>query len=350
MDPLSRRAFLGAMAAGATIAAAEPAAAGRPAPRAVSTDVRPEALDDLTVLTALEAATLVRRRGVSPLELVDAHLDRIARFDGTYLAFNAVLAEEAREQARRLERRRPFGLLHGVPIAVKDNFFTAGVPTTANSHIFRDFVPEEDATCVSRLLKAGAIVLGKTQMGPLATTRATTPDGLVTTVNAWTPNTPAYDPGGSSSGSATATAGRMACSSIGTQTGGSITGPSNQQGLTGLKPTMGRTSLRGVIHCRTRATMRARSRATPGTPRSCWWSWPGRIRAIRARSACRRCPISSAPRSAVRACACGRAWASRPATRPATPRWRPPGGRCWIDSPISARGWSRSRCRPSGTS
>ena len=84
-------------------------------------------------------------------------------------------------------------------------------------------------------------------MGPLATTRATTPDGLVTTVNAWTPNTPAYDPGGSSSGSATATAARLACSSIGTQTGGSITSPANQQGLTGLKPTMGRTSLYGII-------------------------------------------------------------------------------------------------------
>ena len=91
------------------------------------------------------------------------------------------------------------------------------------------------------------MILGKTQMGTLATTRATTPDGEVTTVNAWTPDAPAYDPGGSSSGSATATAGRLACSSIGTQTGGSITSPSNQQGLTGLKPTMGRTSLYGVI-------------------------------------------------------------------------------------------------------
>jgi Asp-tRNA(Asn)/Glu-tRNA(Gln) amidotransferase A subunit family amidase len=245
MDALSRRTFLAAMAAGGAIAAAP--AVARPAPRLVDTDVRPEALDDLTELTALEAATLVRRRRVSPVELVDAHLARIERFDRTYLAFNTVLAEQARERARRLERQRPFGPLHGVPIAIKDNYYTAGVPTTANSHIFRDFVPDEDATCVSRLTAAGAIVLGKTQMGPLATTRATTPDGLVTTVNAWTPNTPAYDPGGSSSGSATATAGRMACSSIGTQTGGSITNPSNQQGLTGLKPTMGRTSLRGVI-------------------------------------------------------------------------------------------------------
>jgi Asp-tRNA(Asn)/Glu-tRNA(Gln) amidotransferase A subunit family amidase len=90
-------------------------------------------------------------------------------------------------------------------------------------------------------------VLGKMQMGPLATTRATTPDGVVTTVNAWTPNNPQNSPGGSSSGSATAVAGRLATSSIGTQTGGSITDPSTRQGLTGLKPTVGRASLYGII-------------------------------------------------------------------------------------------------------
>ena len=90
-------------------------------------------------------------------------------------------------------------------------------------------------------------MLGKTQMGPLATTRATTPDGVVTTVNAWTPTNPNIDPGGSSTGTATAVAGRMATSGIGTQTGGSITAPSNAQNLTGLKPTMGRVSLHGII-------------------------------------------------------------------------------------------------------
>ena len=90
-------------------------------------------------------------------------------------------------------------------------------------------------------------MLGKTQMGPLATTRATTPDGVVTTVNAWTPTNPNTDPGGSSTGTATAVAGRMATSGIGTQTGGSITAPSNAQNLTGIKPTMGRVSLHGII-------------------------------------------------------------------------------------------------------
>jgi Asp-tRNA(Asn)/Glu-tRNA(Gln) amidotransferase A subunit family amidase len=108
-------------------------------------------------------------------------------------------------------------------------------------------VPAYDATAVARLKAAGGIVLGKTQMGPLATTRATTPNGVVTTVNAWTPTNPGTDPGGSSTGTATAVAGRMAASGIGTQTGGSITAPSNAQNLTGLKPTMGRVSLYGII-------------------------------------------------------------------------------------------------------
>lgn len=244
---IDRRAFVRSMAAvtaGGAVLAAEAAPARV---RVADVELRDDAPRDLTELTAAEAATLIRRRRISPVELVDAHLERIERFDSTYLAFNLVLAERARARARQLERRRPTGPLHGVPIAIKDNFHTAGIRTTANSYIFEAFVPAEDATCVSRLTQAGAIVIGKTQMGPLATTRATTPDGLVTTVNAWTPHTPAYDPGGSSSGSATATAARLACSSIGTQTGGSITNPSNRQALTGLKPTLGRTSLRGII-------------------------------------------------------------------------------------------------------
>ena len=100
---------------------------------------------------------------------------------------------------------------------------------------------------MAKLRPAGAVVIGKTQMGPLATTRATTPNGIVTTVNAWTPTDPAVDPGGSSTGTATAVAGRLATSGTGTQTGGSITSPSNAQNLTGLKPTMGRVSLYGII-------------------------------------------------------------------------------------------------------
>jgi Asp-tRNA(Asn)/Glu-tRNA(Gln) amidotransferase A subunit family amidase len=243
MSDIDRRQFL----AGATAVAGSMLAVEAARPRLSFAAPAPDH-EDLTELTLAQTATAIRRRKLSSEEVVQAHLERIAKFEGTYLAFNTILAEQALARARWLDRsRRPVGALHGVPIVVKDNYWTAGVETTANSYIFEGFVPEEDATCVARLLREGAVILGKTQMGPLATTRATTPDGEVTTVNAWTPNNPAYDPGGSSSGSATATAGRLACSSIGTQTGGSITSPSNQQNLTGLKPTMGRTSLYGII-------------------------------------------------------------------------------------------------------
>ena len=209
--------------------------------------VRPEAVEDPTEATLAEAAALIRDGRLSPVELVEAQLDRIERFDGTYKAWNLVRAEEALARARNLAGRRPRTPLHGIPLAIKDNYYTAGVATTANSYIYQDFVPDYTATVVGRLTGIGGILLGKTQMGPLATTRATTPDGVITTTNAWAPENPAVDPGGSSSGSATAVAGRMATSSLGTQTGGSITSPSNAQALTGLKPTMGRNSLYGIV-------------------------------------------------------------------------------------------------------
>ncbi|GGM21981.1 MULTISPECIES: amidase [Micromonospora] len=208
---------------------------------------RPEAVADPTELTIAEAAWLIRNGKLTPQQLVEAYLARIERYEGTYKAFNLVVAEAAVKAARQAANRPNRGALHGIPLAVKDNYWTAGVRTTASSFLFADFVPPYDATSVAKLTVNGAIVLGKTQMGPLATSRATTPDGVVTTVNAWTPNDISVNPGGSSTGSATAVAGRLATSSTGTQTGGSITGPSNAQNLTGLKPTMGRVSLAGII-------------------------------------------------------------------------------------------------------
>lgn len=205
---------------------------------------------DLTELTLTESAQLMRDRTVSPIDLTQAYLDRVDRWDGDLRAFNTVLADEAIEAARAAESRIVAGArdaLPGVPLAIKDNFYTAGVPTTANSLLFEDFVPAFDATAWARLRAAGAILLGKTQMGPLATTAATTPTGERTTGNAWSPFDRTVSPGGSSSGSATATAGRMAACGTGTQTGGSITNPSGAQGLTGIKPTMGRVSLQGIL-------------------------------------------------------------------------------------------------------
>lgn len=203
--------------------------------------------DEPYELTVAEAASLVRDGRLSPVDLVESFLQRIEAHDDIYRAFNTVLADGARKRARQLEEAPWRGPLHGIPLALKDNFYTAGVPTTANSRIFEDFVPEFDATATRRLEGAGAILLGKTQMGPLATSRATTPEGDYTTYNAWAPHDIEVSPGGSSSGSATATAARMAALATGTQTGGSITRPSDRQGLTGLKPTMGRVSLYGII-------------------------------------------------------------------------------------------------------
>ncbi|WDZ85220.1 amidase [Micromonospora cathayae] len=208
---------------------------------------RPEAVADPTELTIAEAAWLIRAGKLTPEKLVEAYLARISAYEGTYQAFNLVLAEAAVAAARAAAKRPRRGALHGIPLAIKDNYWTAGVRTTANSYLFQDFVPPYDATAVAKLVASGAIVLGKTQMGPLATTRATTPAGVVTTVNAWTPENRSTDPGGSSTGTATAVAGRLATSGTGTQTGGSITAPSNAQNLTGLKPTMGRVSLAGII-------------------------------------------------------------------------------------------------------
>ncbi|GAA2112937.1 amidase [Actinomadura alba] len=230
--------------AGAAPAHADPDPAPLTGPLPGTEDVQ---VGDLTELTLAGAATLIRARRISPVDLVDAHLARVEKHDQIYQAFNTVTADAARKRARALAKERPGSALHGIPLGIKDNYYTRGVATTANSLIFKDFVPEYDATCVSRLTAHGGIVLGKTQMGPLASTRATDPYGLVTTVNAWTPGDPAVNPGGSSTGSATAVAGRLVTSSIGTQTGGSITNPANAQNLTGLKPTLGRTSVYGVI-------------------------------------------------------------------------------------------------------
>lgn len=248
-DFLRRMGALTAAASTGGLAALAPASAGAATPLGA---VRLPDIDriqetDPADLTVAEASALIRRRELGPLELVDACLGRIEALDADLMAFNTVVADEARAAARAASSVAGRGALHGVPLALKDNYYTAGIRTTANSHIFADFVPDFDAEAWRRLRGHGAILLGKTQMGPLATSRATTPDGERTTLNAWAPDDPSVSPGGSSSGSATAVASGMAPVATGTQTGGSITNPSEAQGLTGLKPTMGRVSLRGII-------------------------------------------------------------------------------------------------------
>ena len=115
------------------------------------TKPRPEAVADPTELTISEAAWLIRAGKLTPQQLVEAYLARIEAYDGTYKAFNLVLADAAIQAARDAARKPRRGALHGIPLAIKDNYYTEGVPTTANSYLFQDFVPPFDATSVAKL-------------------------------------------------------------------------------------------------------------------------------------------------------------------------------------------------------
>jgi Asp-tRNA(Asn)/Glu-tRNA(Gln) amidotransferase A subunit family amidase len=210
--------------------------------------IRPEALADFTELTLAEAAAAFRRRLLTPVKLMEAYLARIEKVEPILLAYLF-----RRDPAELLAAARAVRInggatpLAGIATAEKDNFYTKGIPTTAQSPVYADFVPAYDSTVHSRLAAAGAIMIGKAQMGPLASGRARLADGTATTRNAWTPDDIRYSPSGSSGGTATAVAARIATSGTGTQTGGSITGPSGAQNLTGLKPTFGRASLYGIV-------------------------------------------------------------------------------------------------------
>lgn len=193
-------------------------------------------------LTAGEAAAAIREKRCSPVDLVEALLARIDALDSRVKAWALVDREGALAEARRCAEepaRGAFrGLLHGVPFAVKDIFYSAGLRTEAGSRVLAGFVPAYDATTVARLKGAGAILLGK-----LHTTEFATFDPAPTR-NPWNLD---HTPGGSSSGSGAAVAARMVPIALGSQTAGSAIRPASYCGLAGLKPTFGRVSVRGVI-------------------------------------------------------------------------------------------------------
>jgi aspartyl-tRNA(Asn)/glutamyl-tRNA(Gln) amidotransferase subunit A len=202
----------------------------------------------LTDMSLHEASELVRRKKVSPVELTNACLTRIEQLNPKLNAFITTTAESALVEARTAEtdiqHGRWRGPLHGIPIALKDLFDTAGVRTTAGSAVFGDRVPGVDAEAVRRLKGAGAVLLGKTNMHEFAygATSLVTHFGEVR--NPWKPD---HIAGGSSGGSAAAVAAALCYGALGSDTGGSIRQPSAYCALVGFKPTYGLVSTRGAI-------------------------------------------------------------------------------------------------------
>ena len=198
-------------------------------------------MSNLHELGVVEIAEAIRGGSISATELMEALLAQCDALEGALKVWvtldgDAALAA-ARARDRELASEGPRGPLHGVPVGIKDIYFTRGVLTTSGSKIYADYIPDYDATTVALLKQAGAIIMGKT-----VTTEFACGDPSPT-VSPWNA---AHTPGGSSSGSAVGAAVGMFPAALGSQTGGSIVRPSSYNGIVGLKPTFGRVSRHGV--------------------------------------------------------------------------------------------------------
>jgi len=201
---------------------------------------------ELVFMSGRELAAMIRSKQVSPVDVTTAFLDRVEALNPRVNAFITILRDEALARARREEQAimagRYLGPLHGLPYAPKDIVATYGHRTTNGSDVTRDQVTYYESTVTDRLNKAGAIMIGKLAMSPFAMGAAM----LTSFGNARNPWSLAHSPAGSSSGSGAAVAAYMVPLAIGTDTGGSIRGPANANGIVGLKQTYGRVSRHGV--------------------------------------------------------------------------------------------------------
>lgn len=202
--------------------------------------------DDWLDLTT--AATLIARRELTAVELVEFMLARVNRLNPELNAYVAVLAATARAQAIELDAEaaqgRLRGPLHGVTIGVKDLIHVLDAPTTGGSRSVHNFIAREDAACVARLRSAGAVIVGKIHTHELAGGATSESELYGRARNPWNK---AYIPGGSSGGSAVATAAGLVHAALGTDTGGSVRMPAAFCGVVGFKGTFGRVSRRGVL-------------------------------------------------------------------------------------------------------
>src|SRR5579885_61825 len=205
-------------------------------------------MDELEFASIEALSTLLAKKKISPLELTQLFLTRIERLNPKLNAFITVATESALRDALTAEREvtkgKRRGVLHGIPVALKDNISTRGLRTTMGSLIFGDLGPTEDATVVRRLLRAGAIVLGKTNLHEFAYGITSENPHYGPVRNPWDLERMA---GGSRGGSAAAVATGLGWASVGTDTGGSARIPAAFCGVVGLKPTYGRVSLAGVV-------------------------------------------------------------------------------------------------------
>ncbi|RKQ28179.1 amidase [Oceanobacillus halophilus] len=205
-------------------------------------------MTDLSFLTASELAPFIQSRQLSPVELTEHLLNRITQFDPTLRTYITPLPDLAMRQAKEAEtiimNGGYKGPLHGIPIGVKDNFYTKGIRTTVGSKLLANFIPDKNATTVDKLLNAGGIMLGKQNMHELAAGSTGTNPYFGNTLNPWNIQ---YMPGGSSSGAASSLASGLTTLATGTDTFGSIRLPASMCGIYGLKPTYGLVSTHGVF-------------------------------------------------------------------------------------------------------